>query len=231
MTLIILGSTCQALLSAARDMGAEGVAVDGSNGRPGRRPCSRPGCHRPRKSDTLCITHLRRKRSGKPMDIPIIPHLTPLAERLLARMEPDLNGGCWLWTASINAAGYGTIRVGESHNLAHRASFFAFRQIEPGKLLVCHRCDVRSCINPDHLFLGTHKDNSDDKYAKGRDRLAACASGEAHASAKLTWAAVDEIRRLAGVIPQAEIGKRFGIHQSHVSAVVLRKKWATGRPA
>ncbi len=90
-------------------------------------------------------------------------------ERLKKRSRVDVSG-CVLWTAAKEPRGYGNIRWRGRMWRAHRLSWVAARGPIPDGLLVCHKCDVPSCINPDHLFLGTHQDNSDDKIKKGRFR-------------------------------------------------------------
>lgn len=76
--------------------------------------------------------------------------------------------GCWLWTASKSRTGYGLASYKGKTWLAHRASWTATNGAIPEGKLVLHKCDVRACINPDHLFLGSYKDNMDDMYRKGR---------------------------------------------------------------
>ena len=104
------------------------------------------------------------------MNSPCPRHWT-LKQRLDHRSIRDPKTGCILWTGSRTTNGYGGLNYRGRHLQAHRASWLAHRGPIPTGLLVCHRCDVRPCINPDHLFLGTQKDNMVDKAAKqGHER-------------------------------------------------------------
>lgn len=99
------------------------------------------------------------------------PILTP-EERFMAKVEPEPMSGCWLWTACCNERGYGMYYLPSSGSLekigAHRAAWLLFRGPIPAGLHVLHSCDVRSCVNPDHLRTGTQQDNLSDMAAKQR---------------------------------------------------------------
>ena len=75
---------------------------------------------------------------------------------------------CWMWVAYIGQQGYGKFRFNGRSTTAHRVSYEIHNGPIPNKLHVCHSCDVKQCVNPDHLWLGTAKDNMADRDAKGR---------------------------------------------------------------
>lgn len=90
--------------------------------------------------------------------------------RFLAKVDrgpPGIADVCWEWTGAKDSHGYGVFRVGSQLIGAHRIAF-ALAFDRPGKLCVLHACDNRACVNPLHLWLGTHGDNLRDCYAKGR---------------------------------------------------------------
>ncbi len=141
---------------------------------------------------------------------------TPLHERFDAKYIAVGSDGCWPWTSSVNCNGYGKISVSRSTwTLAHRVSWELHHGAIPDGMFVCHHCDNPLCVNPDHLFLGSHEDNMRDMVEKGRSL-----SGERHNMAKLTNEQVTDIRSLAGAMPQAAIGARFGVSQGHISRLL-----------
>lgn len=129
--------------------------------------------------------------------------------------------GCWIWIAAKDKGGYGVIR-NEKGKLerAHRTSWtIANGPIKDG-LFVCHKCDVRACINPEHMFLGTNTDNVRDMIKKGR---ANPARGEYSGKAKLCESDVIAIRSSTGI--QQEIADAFCIGRTTVRQILNRETW------
>lgn len=135
----------------------------------------------------------------------------------------DKSGDCWLWTASTVGNGYG-----QFHNrlirgkYAHRYSFRITNGHLPEDLLVLHKCDTPRCVRPDHLFLGTYKDNSDDKIAKGRYRNGS-SPGEKNPRHKLSSAEVLAIR--ADSRGATEIAQEKGIDRTTVHRIRTGRSW------
>lgn len=92
----------------------------------------------------------------------------PAITRFEANYIPEPNSGCWLWTSSLSKNGYGKFSEGRRQISAHRFSYETFVGPIEGDKYILHRCDVRSCVNPDHLFVGTALDNTRDMISKGR---------------------------------------------------------------
>jgi hypothetical protein len=132
------------------------------------------------------------------------------------RVKVDPDSGCWVWSKAKAASGYGVAKVGGKTAYAHRLSFRAFKG-EPGEQ-ICHTCDNRECVNPDHLFSGTNADNVADMLAKGRNQR-----GSTHWNAKLADEDVLEI--YASQHLQADLAAQFGISQATVSAIKNGKAW------
>lgn len=148
--------------------------------------------------------------------------MTPI-ERLLAKIDIDAETGCWNFTGSRHY-GYGSIWANGRLHRAHRLSYELHCEPIPDGLLVCHRCDNRACVNPDHLFLGTHSDNLADAMAKGRH---VAISGSKHIQAKLTEADVIAIRSAKG-ITHRNLAAQFGISSSQISMIRAGKRRKSG---
>jgi hypothetical protein len=103
----------------------------------------------------------------------------PLAERFWAKVDKNAPGGCWLWTACRNQLGYGEFSVKNRSMWAHRVAWELVNGPIPNGLEICHNCptgDNPSCVNPEHMFLGTHADNLRDAIKKQRSGLIQFAS-------------------------------------------------------
>ncbi len=147
-----------------------------------------------------------------------------LAERFHTHYVKDPHTECWLWTGSIIKGGYGMIGGGEGKNLmAHRVSWELYHGPIPDGLIVCHHCDVPSCVNPEHLFVGTYQDNSDDSVAKGHS-----ARGQRNPNHVFKNAEVRVIRALwaNGDISQSELARRYGVSSPTICNIVNGKTWS-----
>ena len=145
-------------------------------------------------------------------------------ERFLEKVMPEPNSGCWIWTGSTNGCGYGKFGIKYKLFGAHRFSFEYYKFPVPDGLYVCHSCDNRLCVNPDHLFVGTHKMNMNDMAKKGR---AAHPKGELQSRSKLINNNIIEIRNLLkSGLTQTEIAKKFHVHPSHISRINSKEVWS-----
>jgi hypothetical protein len=143
-----------------------------------------------------------------------------LADRFFAKVSPEPNTGCWLWTGATERNGYGMIWVDGRLRPAHRVSLTIAGRT-PGALCALHSCDTPSCVNPAHLRLGTQAENMGDMAKRQRqargDRL----------SKKLTSTGIREIRaRHAAGESQGQLARAFRVTQSMVSRIVRRERWA-----
>ena len=96
----------------------------------------------------------------------------------IARVEKDIATGCWNWTGGRDSSGYGTFTIDQKQYIAPRFAAYLWKGFDLNSdLLVLHHCDNPRCVNPEHLFFGTVKDNSQDAIAKGRLRRTFCKRG------------------------------------------------------
>lgn len=128
-----------------------------------------------------------------------------------------VHGGCWIWTAYKTPLGYGAFCLA-GKILSHRLSWEYANGPIPVGMFVLHKCDVRSCVNPEHLFLGTQKDNMADRNAKGR-----YAKGETHKQTKLTNADVLAIR--ADTRTSRVVAREYSVSHQNINHIRSRKGW------
>ena len=131
------------------------------------------------------------------------------------RFVPEPNSGCWLWLGGQSAG-----RAVFLNTTAARIAWRLYRGKIPKGLHVLHRCDIPMCVNPEHLFLGTHADNvadmvAKDRYAKRKVR------GEDHGNTKLTDREFSEIEQLRGHMLGREIAEAYGVTVAYVSHIQL----------
>lgn len=142
-------------------------------------------------------------------------------DRFWDKVDKRDAGSCWEWTAYKQGKGYGLIGTANGSARAHRISWRIHNGPIPKGLFVLHRCDNPACVNPDHLFLGTHKDNMSDRQRKKRH-----AYGTRNGNAKLNPESVRAIRALAQQsISRRIIANIFNIHPDHVKKIVARRAW------
>lgn len=144
------------------------------------------------------------------------------------RSERIPESGCWIWLGATNGTGYGVIGYRGRQILTHRLSLIANGTSVPDELCVLHRCDVRSCINPNHLFIGTNQDNVDDAVKKGRNYRHPIGkyAGELVNTAKVDKSTVLDIRRRASNgETKSSIAEDVGIAISSVCRIVNRRTW------
>lgn len=134
--------------------------------------------------------------------------------------------GCWLWRGPIDRYGYGKVSVLGRTRKAHRVAWaLAGWTADADGALILHRCDVRACVNPEHLYPGTSRDNNHDTISRSSSRVGG-APGERNPCARLTWSDVREIRRLASDgTSRASLAERFGVSCGTVHNIVSGRKW------
>jgi hypothetical protein len=153
-------------------------------------------------------------------------------ERVLNKVEPIPFAGCWIFTGAVNHFGYGIVGTGKRgmpNDRAHRITYKHFKGDIPAGMFVCHTCDVPSCCNPDHLFLGTNQDNVDDMQRKGRGSRPPRnphVVGSVHPGAKLSEDQVSEIRSLYSKgYTQQSLADMYGVARQTISKYINYKRY------
>lgn len=148
--------------------------------------------------------------------------------RVLNRFEIKITKGladeCWLWTSATTDGRYGVFWFNGGNVFAHRFAYELYVGVIPDGMCVCHHCDNGMCVNPSHLFLGTHKDNAADCAAKGRRKRN---DGIFNPRAKLNPDDIKEIWNLwrTGMFHK-DIAKRFGVGREAIGKVIRGERWA-----
>lgn len=155
--------------------------------------------------------------------------------------KPNGADGCWLWIGGKYQSGYGYFTVTNRQIAAHRCAFLMAYGAIPDGLFVCHDCpggDNRACVNPNHLWLGTHKQNMADMTQKGRQAIGLrngaytkpdrVRKGTEHGRAKLTEGDVLAIRRkyATGTVTLKNLSAEYGVVFSIISRIVRYEIWA-----
>lgn len=146
------------------------------------------------------------------------------AKQFWAYLDKDLFGECWLWRGNLNEDGYGTFGHGRGEKrevFTHRIAWLlAYGPIGPD-LCICHHCDFPPCCRPDHLFIGTHQDNMDDRTLKGRGR------GIQNAAHKLSELEVNLVRGLhARGFQKTELARLFNVNRRQIYRIIYRIHWS-----
>lgn len=145
-------------------------------------------------------------------------------ERFWSKVSKAGTDECWTWTAAKDRTGYGYFRTGGKGSpttTAHRVAYVLAHGPVADDVVICHRCDNRSCVNPSHLFAGSQADNIRDMQRKRRH-----SHGESHGASKLTADNVQAIRaRHSAGESMRSLGREFGVDTTWVSKIVHRRWW------
>jgi hypothetical protein len=151
-----------------------------------------------------------------------------LAYRFWSNVNIKKPDDCWEWQSGMFSNGYGQFRVGKKKFKAHRFSYLLHNNILPKGKIICHRCDNPKCCNPKHLFAGTHKDNADDRDAKGRGAYKNCKPqpGMKNGSSKLRPNQVlTAIMLMDSGLHTTTIARAFGISNSQARNIKYGRSW------
>ena len=157
--------------------------------------------------------------------------------RFWNKIELAGGGECWLWTGATSR-GYGVIWFDGKYQKSHRVAWQIAHGSIPSGMCVLHKCDVRHCCNPDHLFVGTIAENNADRSAKGRDaaglshgrftRPERTPRGERHWNSKLSMNDIREIRQMISRgISQRNIAYEFDVAHSTIGRIYREENWVS----
>ena len=179
--------------------------------------CMVKGCEREEKVNELCALHYQRQRKGIELELPVMGRGVDFEKRLLKGIDKSETTSCWLFQGGLNKNGYGKICWNGKKMEAHRASFEYHnkRKIREG-MCICHKCDNPRCINPGHLFEGTHQENMQDAVNKGRLKGSSAEWMRSIRPMVLTKLSTEQIKRikehvgdLKNLAAELGIGRRY----------------------
>ena len=156
---------------------------------------------------------------------------TATRRRFWAKVAVNGRDACWLWRGGVylNSAmvPYGRMWLHGRTVGSHRIAWTFANGAIPDGMMIMHRCDTPLCVNPRHLFIGTHQDNMQDMEAKGRGNRPRAAPGERNGNARLTRRDVRKIRKLyaARLGSYRQIGSMFGVCRQHICRIVQGGRW------
>jgi hypothetical protein len=166
------------------------------------------GCLKAEKN-SLSMKAMRLRQSGS------------LHDRFFSRFVVLANG-CWQWRSHTDKDGYGILPGDKKNVRAHRLSYeIHIEKISDG-MIVCHKCDNPGCVNPEHLFIGTKKDNAQDALQKGRAYV-----GEKNGRSKLTEQNVKEI--LSSKLNSEQLAQKLGVSRATINSVKRGTTWLQSR--
>lgn len=188
------------------------------------KTCKHEGCNKEVNAIGLCFTHYQQARRAGLTNVGTRARGT-VEERFWRFVDKKTDIECWNWTGNL-VAGYGRISLGARKDGATGSHRFSWelhnRQSIPNGMVVMHSCDNPLCVNPNHLSVGTYKDNTQDMIAKGR-KVVVAPVGDKNGKALINEEVVKEIR--ASNLSHAELGRQFNVSPNCIRGVRIGRTW------
>lgn len=168
-----------------------------------------------------CREYKNKKKYG-------LPNYLEIIKKTLESRTKKNEQGCWIWQGSKHRQGYGHLVFNRKVELTHRVSWVLYYGEIPKGIKVCHKCDVPSCCNPEHLFLGTQNENVQDMMNKGRK----ITNVPATRRIKLTWNQVQDIKKIhAEGMTRKELQEKYSVSACCIfkilNGISWKKNWET----